>query len=302
MADQLDLRDLRYFEAIADAGHVGRAARALHRSQPALTGAIRRLEERLGTALFTRAGRGIRLTAAGIALHARARALRIAADDAVREVADVGRGHAGLVRIGMVPTAARFLMPPLTREFLRESPQVAFRTVVANNDVLRAALDAGELDVTVNFTNPADDDVVSHPVFSDECVVVASRTHPIFRRKPAMRDLARHAWVLGSPTVATREWLENAFRTHGLPPPRVHIEASHVLFLPMLIEENALLSFVSRRHLAPGGPLREVRLRETTMHREFALCYRRGRYLSPAAQRVVETLRTRGESLFGRRR
>src|SRR5687768_4488880 len=69
MADRLDLRDLRYFEAIADAGHVGRAAKALHRTQPALTGAIRRLEETLGTRLFERAGRGIRLTAAGEALH-----------------------------------------------------------------------------------------------------------------------------------------------------------------------------------------------------------------------------------------
>ena len=302
MADQLDLRDLRYFEAIADTGHVGRAARALHRSQPTLTGAIRRLEERLGTALFERAGRGIRLTAAGTALHARARALRIAADDAVREVADVGRGLSGLVRIGMVPTAARFLMPPLTRVFLRDSPRVAFRTVIANNDVLRSALHAGELDVTVNFTHPADDDVVSHPVFRDECVVVARRDHPIFRKRPALRDLARHEWLLGSPNVATREWLEAAFRAHGLPPPRVHIEASHVLFLPMLIEESALLSFVSRRHLAPGGALREVKLAATTMRREFALCYRRASYLSPAAHRVIETLRTRGDSLFGRRR
>ena len=302
MADQLDLRDLRYFEAIADAGHVGRAARSLHRSQPTLTGAIRRLEERLGTVLFERAGRGIRLTAAGVALHARARGLRIAAEDAVREVGDVGRGHAGLVRIGMVPTAARFLMPPLTREFLRTSPLVAFRTVIANNDVLRAALDAGELDVTVNFTNPADDDIVSWPVFEDECVVVASRSHPIFRGKPALRDLARYGWVLGSPAVATREWLEHALREHGLPPPRVHIETSHVLYLPTLIEENALLSFMSRRHLQPGGSVREVRLRETTMHREFALCYRRNSYLSPAAQRVVEALRTRGGALFGDKR
>ena len=300
MADQLDLRDLRYFEAIADAGHVGRAARALHRSQPTLTGAIRRLEERLGTALFERAGRGIRLTAAGVALHARARALRIAAEDAVREVGDVGRGQAGLVRIGMVPTAARFLMPPLCHEFLRRAPQVAFRTLIANNEILRGALNAGELDVTVNFTNPADDDVASHPVFRDECVVVASRKHPIFRRKPDLGDLPRYGWVLGSAAVATREWLEQAFREHHLPPPRVHVETNHVLFLPTLIAESALLSFVSRRHLVAHGPLREVRLRQTTMHREFALCYRRSSYLSPAAHRVIDLLRTRGESLFGR--
>src|SRR5438128_11651625 len=52
MADQLDLRDLRYFETIAETGHVGRAAKKLFRTQPALTGAVRRLEEVLGTALF----------------------------------------------------------------------------------------------------------------------------------------------------------------------------------------------------------------------------------------------------------
>jgi DNA-binding transcriptional LysR family regulator len=61
----MDLRDLRYFETIAELQHVGRAAAKLHRTQPALTGSIRRLEEDCGVALFEKAGRGIRLTAAG---------------------------------------------------------------------------------------------------------------------------------------------------------------------------------------------------------------------------------------------
>jgi len=298
MADQLDLRDLRYFEAIADAGHVGRAARSLHRTQPALTGAIRRLEERLGTRLFEKAGRGIRLSAAGQALHARARALRIAAVEAEREVADIGRGHAGLVRIGMVPTAARFLMPPLCRQFLHDAPGMGFKTVIANNDVLRGALRAGDLDLTVNFTTAGDDEVASHVIFRDECVVVASRDHVIFRKRATMRDLLRYGWVLGEPSVATREWLEQAFRNKGLPGPRVQIETNHVLFLPMLIEENELLSFVSRRHLSPKARLKEVALRETTMRREFALGYRKNSYLSPAASRVVEALKSGGRKLF----
>ena len=118
MADRLDLRDLRYFETIAETGHVGRAAKKLFRTQPALTGAVRRLEETLGTRLFERVGRGIRLTDAGAALQARARALRIASEDAMREVTELGQGLAGVVRIGTVPTVARFLLPPLCREFL----------------------------------------------------------------------------------------------------------------------------------------------------------------------------------------
>lgn len=298
MADQLDLRDLRYFEAIADAGHVGRAARSMHRTQPALTGAIRRLEERLGTRLFEKAGRGIRLTAAGTALHARARALRIAAKEAEREVAQIGQGHAGLVRIGMVPTAARFLLPPLCRRFLNELTGIAFKTVIASNDLLRAALRAGDLDVTVNFADAGDEEVTSHPIFHDECVVVASRAHPVFGKRASMRELLRYGWVLGEPSVATRVWLEQAFRSRGLPAPTVQIETNQILFLPTLIEENQLLSFVSRRHLSPQGRLKEVKFGATTMRREYSLGYRRGGYLSPASGRVVAALRTGSEKLF----
>ena len=298
MADELDLRDLRYFEAIAEAGHVGRAARSQHRSQPALTGAIRRLESRLGTPLFERAGRGIRLTAAGEALQARARSLRIAATETVREVADIGSGRAGVVRIGMVPTAARYLMPPLCAHFLADSPELVFKTFIANNDALLAELKAGEIDLAVNITASADEDIASHPIFRDECVVVAPRAHPVFRKRATLAGLTKYGWLLGARTLATREWLEAAFREHRLPPPQVRIETNHVLLLPALIEETGLLSFMSRRHLSSKGGLREVTLRETTMRREFALEYRRSSYLSPAALRVIEELKSRARRLF----
>lgn len=298
MADRLDLRDLRYFEAIAEAGHVGRAARAMHRSQPTLTGAVRRLEERLGTALFEKAGRGIRLTAAGEALRSRARTLRITAEDAEREVADIGRGQAGLVRLGMVPTAARFLMPALCGDMLRESPKLSIRAMVANNDVLRAALRSGEIDFTVNLADPGDDEVSSLKILKDDCVVVAHRGHPVFKGKVTLKALGDHGWILPGPTVATREWLERTFRDHGLPPPRVQMEMNQVWYLPALIEQSGLLGFISRRHLDRDAPLREVKVREATMHREFSLCVRRESYLSPAAVRMIQTLRTRGHSLF----
>ena len=270
MADELDLRDLRYFETIAETGHVGRAAKKLFRTQPALTGAVRRLEAVLGTPLFERAGRGIRLTAAGAALHARARALRIASEDAVREIGDLGKGLAGTIRIGAVPTAARFLLPALCREMLKEAPRVTFRTVIGHDDLLRTALKSGDLDLVVGFGLLAATDIVSHAILEDDCVVVASRAHPVFRKKPRMADLLKYRWVLGGAGVATRQWLERAFHDKGLAAPTVQIETNLILLLPALIEENNLLSFLSRRHLGAGSRLREVSLRETTMRRRYA--------------------------------
>lgn len=107
----MDLRDLRYFETIAELQHMGRASAKVNRTQPALTTCIRRLEEDCGATLIEKAGRGIRLTAAGRVLLKWAQRMRFDEEDARRELAAIGQGLTGHVRIGIVPTAAQFLLP-----------------------------------------------------------------------------------------------------------------------------------------------------------------------------------------------
>lgn len=300
--DELDLRDLRYFEAIAETGHVGRAALRLHRSQPAITSSVRRLEAALGTALFEKAGRGIRLTAAGHALALRARNLRLAAEDTKREIGELGAGLAGHVRIGVLPTLARFLMPPLCRVLLAEAPAVTIRTVIAQNDVLAAQLEAGEVDLIVTTAMRASPALVRHEVLQDEAVVIASRAHPVFRRrKPRLEDLLDYRWVLAPESVGTRQWLERLFHSRGLPGPRVQIETNLILMMPSLIHQTELLTFTSRRHVDrddAGATLREVPMPQVTMKRRFEVVRRRESYLSPAARRLESLLRAKGRALF----
>ena len=300
MTNQLDLRDLRYFEVIAETGSMAKAAKAVYRTQPALTGCVHRLEGTLGTKLFERVGRGIRLTAAGEALLARARSLRIASQDTIREIGDLGKGLAGLVRVGTVPTVARYLLPPLCREIIRRAPGITLKTVIGHNDVLRNALKSGELDVVVSFSARADEGFASHDILEDEVVVAASRTHPIFRKRLNQKAMLDYRWVLAGPGVATRDWIDHAFTTRGLEPPRVQIETNLILLLPPLIEQSNLLTFVSRRHVGVerGFRLKEVALKETTMKRRFAVTYRKDSYLSPAARRLVDLLRDEGATLF----
>jgi DNA-binding transcriptional LysR family regulator len=197
-----------------------------------------------------------------------------------------------------VPTAARFLLPPACGEFLRQAPGVTFKTVIGHNDVLGTLLRTGELDVVVSFGGQAEPGIASHEILTDEVVVVAARDHPIFRKRPRMKDLLDYRWILAGGSVATRQWLEHAFLTHGLPGPTVQIETNLILLLPPLIEQNKLLSFISRRHIGGGTRLKEIALKETTMRRRFAVTYRADSYLSPAARRFVELLRTRGKELF----
>ncbi|MGH8807428.1 MAG: LysR family transcriptional regulator [Noviherbaspirillum sp.] len=297
----MDLRDLHYFETIAELGHLGQAAEKLHRTQPALSKCIDRLEEELDTALFQREGRRLQLTPVGAVLLARSKSLRRAMEEAKREVGDFAKGVMGNVRVGSAATTAEYLLPQVCSALLQDAPGVTLELVIGMNDVLRNSLRAGQLDLVVGPLLESDQEFVSFPIVEDEVVVVGRHTHPLFRKAVRMADLCDYPWVLPAPSVATRQWLDQAFRRHRLPPPTVQIATNSISLLPRLIARTDLLSFISRRNLGTGkagAPLREVPLPQTTMKRTFGVLYRADGYLSPAAHCLVNLMKTRGAELF----
>jgi len=287
----MDLRDLRYFETIAELQHLGRACERLHRSQPALTSSIRRLEADCGAALFEKAGRGIRLTEAGKVLLKWAQRMRFDVEDARRELAAIGAGLSGHVRLGIVPTAAQFLLPPVARQLLHEAPGVTLHTVVGLVDTLRPQLRAGDLDMMVGTESAAEAGYTSKVLAEDMIVVAASERHEVFKKPVTLKDLAGHAWALQPSGLPTRDWLDHTFDRRKLPRPRVQVEATSLLALPALIVETGLLSFISRHHLQGQARIRglkEVPVQGATMRRRLVVTYRANSFLSPAAQRLIE--------------
>jgi DNA-binding transcriptional LysR family regulator len=287
----MDLRDLRYFETIAELQHVGRASAQLHRTQPALTSSIRRLEQDCGVPLFEKAGRGIRLTAAGKVMLKWARRMRFDVEDAKRELSAIGKGLTGHVRIGIVPTAAQFILPAVARQLLLEAPDVTLTTVVGLVDTLKPQLRAGELDLMVGTEGPAEDGYVSRVLAEDAIVVAASANHELFRGRPTLKDLTRYRWALQPPGAPTRDWLDHTFDRHRLPRPRVQVEATMLLLLPPLIAQTGLLSFISRHHLSRRvgkAVLKEVPVKDAIMRRRLVVIHRDKGHLSPAATRLIE--------------
>ena len=121
----MELRHLRYFLALADELHFGRAAQRLAISQPPLTVAIQQLEAEVGAPLFLRNSRGVQLTAAGLALVPRARALINKAGEALREARDVAAGQAGRLIIGFAGTMLYRGLPRMLLAFQAEHPRLA---------------------------------------------------------------------------------------------------------------------------------------------------------------------------------
>jgi len=289
----MDLRDLQYFEVIAQLEHMGKAAERLHRTQPALTSCVRRLEEDCGAQLFEKTGRGIRLTAAGKALLKWAQRTRFDVESARREISEIGHGLAGNVRLGIVPTAAQFLLPPAARQLVADAPGVTMQITVGLVDTLHRLLRAGDLDVVVGSAAATDAGLVSKVLAEDQIVVAASAKHPVFSKEPTLRVLTGFKWVLQPAGAPTRDWLDQTFDGEGLPRPVVQVESNLLLMLPSLIHETGLLSFISRLHLKAGrsgAVLREVQLAATTMHRRLVVTHRESGYVSPAADRLISLL------------
>lgn len=287
----MDLRDLSYFETIAELQHMGRASAKLHRTQPALTSSVRRLEADYGAALFEKSGRGIRLTEAGKVMLKWARRMRFDVEDARRELRAIGAGLTGHVRLGIVPTAAQALLPSVARDLLQEAPDVTLRTVVGLVDSLRPQLRAGELDLVVGTESGNEQGYQSKLLAEDMIVVAASEHHDVFRNAKRLKDLTDHRWALQPPGAPTRDWLDHTFDRKGLPRPLVQVETTMLLMLPALIVQTGLLSFISRYHLQgpnriPG--LKEVPIPGSAMRRRLVVTYRSNSFLSPAAMRLID--------------
>lgn len=181
----MELRDLRYFVAIAQHGNVSRAAEQLQLSQPALSEQIRKLEDELGSPLFTRTSRGMVLTDAGEAFLPHARSVLAQADAAVESVHLVTHGLGGTLTLGFIDSAALAILPPLIRRFTSRFPNVRLRLRELGTQQQLEAIEQGQIDVGI----------VSGPFWNAGVAGKRIATEDLFVAVPASHRLANAAGI-----------------------------------------------------------------------------------------------------------
>ena len=292
----MELRDLEYFAVVAEQGNLGRAAEMLGLSQSALSKSIARLEDAMEVKLFRRTAKGMDLTAEGSLLLSRARELRHSLRNVAREVADVSRGHAGHIRIGVGPNANdEFLLAAIT-ELLTAEPRITMKIMVSDIDEILPALQSGQIDVVFNlmvFKPPAG--LAYIPLRKDECVVCCAANHRLAAGSHVpLTELSKERWALGEPGLPTQQRLHEVFRDNGLDPPRVALE-SRLLSLRLEAAANSdLLVYTSRALATRFGKgefaLKVLPVKELRWVRSMGVLYREEPYLSPAIRRFIEIL------------
>ena len=185
----IELRQLRYFVAVAEEMHFGRAAVRLHMTQPPLSQTIQALEAALGTLLFFRTKRSVALTPAGTALLPEARRLLLQAETLPDLVRRAATGESGRLALAFVSTADYSVLPPFLREFRENYPQVHIDLREATTDIQLEDLAQGRIDaglVIPPLPDKATADLDYMPVLSEPLVLAAPTGLKTVRGKTAV--------------------------------------------------------------------------------------------------------------------
>jgi DNA-binding transcriptional LysR family regulator len=198
-----ELRQLRHFVAVAEHLHFGRAAQALHISQPPLSRSIQDLERRLGATLLARTRRKVELTPEGARFLSEAKRLLAQLERALLEVGSMAAGAGGRLRLGFVSLADFGVLPRLLKAYKASRPGVALALREMLSPEQEAALAAGELDFGLLLPPVSGD--LEYLVVQRERFVAALPAHHRLgraRRRVPVRELAGEAFVMAPREIA----------------------------------------------------------------------------------------------------
>ena len=211
---------LRYFVAVAEERHFGRAAERLHIAQPPLSQQIKRLENELGTVLLLRTTRRVELTTAGELLLARGKLLLSDAARLAEDVQKVGRGLEGSVRLGLTGSATYGLMPKIVRATAAALPELDLHVSGESlTPVLERQLLSGQIDVAL-LRPPVDSANIKHTIIAYESLVAAlPADSPLADRAELhLRDVTEGALVGYPANSSVSRVLDTEIRSAGQRP------------------------------------------------------------------------------------
>jgi DNA-binding transcriptional LysR family regulator len=282
----MDLRVLRFCEAIARLGSFTRAAEELHIAQPALSIAIAKLERELGVPLFFRHPRGVSATPEGEVLLARAARIFQEVDSMRREISDASDLRTGVVRVGLPPMYGLYYVPKLIMAFRARHPGIEIVAMQGSATEVRSMLEDGRIDIGILEARRIDVSLQSELIGSDEMVLTVAKSHPLAARKTVEpQALVGLPMVLLTEDFLQRQLFDAYCAEHKVVYHKVmECNFVHLTVFAAMGGEGAATLLRSLVTSQPG--LLGLSFRPKISF-TFDFCWRRDRYLSNAAQALV---------------
>ncbi|HUY75219.1 MAG TPA: LysR family transcriptional regulator [Ktedonobacterales bacterium] len=214
----MNLHQLRIFATVAQQRSYSRAAEMLILSQPGVSLQVRALEKSLGTPLFEKTGRGLRLTEAGAELLTYSERIFGLLDETQAVIEELGAARRGAVRVGASTTAGIYIVPRALGGFHRQNPVVKLTLDVVNRFTVADRLLRDEVDLAVMGLIEDAHDLEVERFVNNELVVIASPRHPLAQRRLIpLHDLANESLLLREAGSGTRTDVERIFAAQDIP-------------------------------------------------------------------------------------
>lgn len=291
-----NVRRLQIFVALCKTRHMQTVATLLGLSQPAVSAALKVLENGADTSLLERTPQGMIPSLAGQEMVPNIRRAlnelrHIPADIAARQGVLVGT-----VQIGALPLSRARLLP---QAILAVTAQYAGIKIITNESAfvtLSSELRSGEVDFIVGALRTSEyaADMVSETLFTEKMVIVARRGHPLSGTSVSPEDLRNARWVLPRSETPARKLLESSFRKMDIPPPDPVVESGDLAIVRGLLLDSDMLAAVSARqlqHELDNGELVSLEVELADTERPIGITFRAGSLLSPAANAMIEAIR-----------
>ena len=214
----MDIRALRYFQAVAECGSYSRGSELLRISQPAISRTIGKLEAELGAAVFRRHGHGVTLTDAGRILLERSQAILRQIEQARTEIRSREAGPSGLISMAVPPGAGQYLAPTLVRRFAESYPNVALKIVAGYSGTIQHWLVRGQVDLACVHELLPQRGFEVVPLVEEEVLLVGPPgAFPSERSFVSTTELAGLPLIMPSRPNASRRLLDEWTARGGLP-------------------------------------------------------------------------------------
>ncbi|MFI7050034.1 LysR family transcriptional regulator [Streptosporangium sandarakinum] len=287
----MQLQQLAYFVAVAEARHFTHAAERMRVAQPSLSKQIKALEADLGAPLFSRARGNVTLTAAGEALLPLARRMLADAETARREVAELVGLRRGRVRLGATPSLCAGLMADALARFHRDYPGIELLVEEGGSRDLVRALARGQLDLALIIMPLQSDDpaLATEEVLRENLVVVSPTDSPVRRPYLRMEELRGRPMVMFRRGYDLREATLSACRQAGFEP-RLSVEGGEMDAVLRFVEAGLGIALVPSMVLDGRPGLTGTPLAPPGLQRTIAIAHRKDVEPTRAARAFHDTL------------
>ena len=291
----MTIRHLKIFIKTYQLQSITRAAEELHLTQPAVTRAVKELEQYYGVLLFDRVGRGLAITESGRELYAYA--LHVVELFDTMEKSMRNWDSFGVLRIGSSVTIGTFLLPGLVEQFTAQCPGIRAQVLVSNGRNLQKALLDNELDFALIEEAIGASEFHTEPFAQDHLTLITPPGHPLLlRERVLLQDLDGYDLLLREQGSASRSFVDSVFAVHELTPRplwesistqalvrAVHAGIGLSLLPERMVREDVRTGFVAACPLADEG-----------LQRRYDLVWHKNKYLTAAAQKFIGLCRTKG--------